>query len=246
MRRITLTYGFIFLILFFGTVGDVLAQVELGRGSSMRFYGGPVLRTYGYGVTAGFRNINTKHTRTWQFDLVTHKHPREIKIINPNVQNPRPYVYGKLYRTAFMRFNTGYELPLIRRNDWNRLGVYLQAQGGITTAIQRPVYLSIYHRNGNDNSGFIRSERYDPNVHTRQEDILGYADDQAGWGELEYRLGLNLRAAVDLQWASDNGGFKSLRVGGIIDYFPGGLPMMALTENPKAPATLYVAFIWGR
>ncbi|MCB9247004.1 MAG: hypothetical protein H6606_11320 [Flavobacteriales bacterium] len=213
--------------------------------SERSIYGGAVLRTNGWGGLLGVKGLLVPADQSIQLDLVTHRHPREIKIINPSVQNPRAYVFGKLYHTALLRLDWGIERELVRRNDWNRLGLTGRLQAGPTFGIQRPVYLSIYRPGVNDMIGIIRSERYDPDVHTSQDNILGYSDKRNGWDELEYHAGMNAQISFDLQWTGDNGGFKSLRIGGAADYFPGGLPIMALTENPDLSLTLFLSLIWG-
>ncbi len=219
------------------------AQTDKYRDNGI--YGGPILRTNGIGATFGVKQQGKSFTRFLQADLVTHKHSRELKIVNQSIQNPRPYVYGKLYRTAFLRFNTGLEYPLIERNDWNRLGLNATAMVGVDFGLQRPVYLDVYYRASNKNIEDIRSERYDPEIHTFQEGIIGYSDRKRGWNDMDYRVGVNAQVAFDLQWTGDNGGYKSLRIGGVVDYFPGGLPIMAFAENPRAPMTLFLGFLWG-
>lgn len=209
------------------------------------FYGGGVLRTNGWGGLLGVKGVLLPPNQSIQLDLVTHRHPREIKIINPSVQNPRAYVFGKLYHTAVLRFDWGIERELVRRTDWNRLGLTGRGQVGPVFGIQRPVYLSIYKPGANDMIGLIRSERYDPDVHNSQDNILGYSEKRKGWDELEYKPGVNAQLSLDLQWTSDNGGYKSLRVGGVADYFPGGLPIMAFTDNKNLSLTLFLSLIWG-
>jgi len=234
-----------FLLLFFSILGNQVAAQELESYDVQSIYGGPVLRTNGLGATFGMRKSSKQTTRVYQFDLVTHKHSRELKIVNQSIQNPRPYVFGKLYRTAIARANIGLEHPLIKRNDWNRLGMNANIMVGANLGMLRPVYLDIYYRRNNDVGDDIRSERYDPELHTYQEGIIGYSDKKRGWSDMEYRMGLNAQLAFDLQWTGDNGGYKALRIGGVLDYFPGGLPVMAFAENPSAPMTLFLAFIWG-
>jgi hypothetical protein len=231
-------------LVFISSTPSLGQQIDFQKNKTV--FGGLTLRTNGLGLCAGVKKTTGSYHQMFQLDAVTHKHPQEIKIVNPNIQNPRPYVFGKLYRTALVRSGFGLEKALLVRNDWNRLGLYAQWMVGPELAIQRPVFLDIYRTNFNDNTGYISSERYDPTVHTSQEEVVGYSNTENGWDEVEYRVGMQSQLSVSMQWAGENGGYKGFRIGGVLDYYPGGLPLMAFAKNPKSRGTLFVTFIWAK
>jgi hypothetical protein len=67
--------------------------------SSMAMAGGG---TFQYG-----KYLTARHRRVFALDVVTMKHPKEIKSFNPNYQDARGYFYGKLNTLFIIRPTIG-------------------------------------------------------------------------------------------------------------------------------------------
>lgn len=210
-------------------------------------YGGFMLRTTGYG--AKYLHVssigNKKIKKLFSADLLIHKHPKEHRIYNPEIQNSGTYVYGKLNRVGLLHLNGGMSKTLVPRDEWSRIGMSYQLSGGPQIAGLKPVYLNIYYPGQNSEPGIVLPERYDPDRHVSQSNIVGYAEGRYGWNELQITYGMQLNTSLQLTWGNAGTGIKMLEIGAGLDYYPGGLTIMANTQNPKLYGTLFATLLWG-
>lgn len=208
---------------------------------------GMTLKSNGFGGLMEF-GIPTKYPqlqKRMSLDFGTVKHQREIKVVNQGAQNPSPFVYGKLFHNFMLRGAFGFGKSVVPRSPSNHIGVELMALIGPTLVIQRPVYLDIMRFKINDSAPIINSEKYDPNQHTNQNNMVGYSRDKDGWDELAYRPGIGFKPAVKFYWGNYDRTMKQLQAGVMIDYFPGGFPIMAFGENPATYASPFLSFSWS-
>lgn len=209
---------------------------------------GLTLKGNGFGL-AFQKNSVTKEfnlQRTFSIDLVTSKHPREFKIVNQGgAPNPTPYVYGKIYHTAFTRLGYGYRKTLIMPTQNNTLGIDLMVVAGPTVGVQRPVYLDIMTFEMNDQVATIRSQKFMDNVNIQQDDIVGYSRASKGWNEMKYTPGVGIKPSINIYWGSFETSVKQLNIGTMIDFFPSGIQVMAFGENPKTYTKPYLSFLWS-
>ncbi|MCB9241638.1 MAG: hypothetical protein H6608_10920 [Flavobacteriales bacterium] len=227
-------------------LGMSVASAQWNRVTPGKQWGvGMVLRTTGVGLTFNQEyKLNQKGRRMLAYaELVTVKHPSEIKIVNQGAQSPTPYVYGKLYHTFMSRLGVGMNQSVISRTASNAIGFSVEGYAGLSVASLRPVYLDVMTYQANDKTPIIRSQRYDPATHTNQADIVGYSRQEKGWSEIENRLGGNLTLAARLDWGRSHIG-KQVGVGVMVDYFPSDLPIMATSPNANLFATPFVRFMW--
>jgi hypothetical protein len=109
----------------------------------------------------------------------------------------------------------------------------------------KPVYLNIYYPGHNSEPGTVHPERYDPDVHTSQSTIVGYADGRYGWSEMAFSYGLQAGTSLQITWGNAGSGIKLLEVGANLDVYPSGLTVMANTKNPKVYGILFASLLWG-
>jgi|GEM_PF-6063047 len=205
------------------------------------------LKTNGFGMQ--YNQVHFRQNSNWHKSISTGvgslKHPREIKISNPNAQNPRPYVFGKLNKTAIVHVSPGLRFDAIPRHKNNTLGLSFLINVGPEVAILKPVYLKINHNNQGNDGIFISNERYDPDVHTDQSKIEGYSRSKFGWNELSYQFGIHASPAVLLEWGKDQYNSKAIMVGSRFDLFFQDLPIMANKTDSQAFGAFYIQFMWG-
>ncbi len=175
-------------------------------------------------------------------DFVSHRHLKESKIVNHEVENKTPYVFGKLNHVALARFGYGFSKSLTQRTRFNNFDLQWQTVVGPTFGLQRPTYVRVENMI-NDEVRF-ESVRYTPESVPDGERILGYARNGDGWDELTYKPGVLFRTNVALNWHEYTRVSKQVNFGLTIDYFPDGLPIMAFTQNPKLYYTYFVSFMW--
>lgn len=227
-------------------MGLLISVESYGQGQKGNF-GGVQLRTTGYGIKyAHFGEATGSFRKTFSMDGFIHKHPKEHRIYNPEIQNSGTYVYGKLNRVGLLRINAGFQKSLIPRDAWNNIGLAINTSLGPQIAGLKPVYLNIYHPGPNGEPGTVTPERYDPDIQTSQSNIVGYAEPRHGWDELTFTYGFQFTSSIQMSWGNIGTGVKVLQLGASLDYYPSGLIIMANTPNPKLYGSLFVSFLWGK
>ncbi len=145
----------------------------------------------------------------------TLKHSKEIKLLNQSYERSKPYVYGRLNRLGTVNFYTGINHALAKGDYRGKPGINNSLVVGFSLGVLRPVYLDISH-DQRDGKYYIRSERYDPSIHTNQNQIVGESRGTAGWNELTFVPGINLKYASQFVWINASGTTQALELG--MDY----------------------------
>ncbi len=205
---------------------------------------GATLRSNGLGLTFQ-KEVGLKKSQLSRYyygDFVTHKHTKESKIVNHQVENKMPYVFGKLNHNALARIGVGFSKSLVDKSSFNNVGIKFQSVVGLSVAMQRPVYVRIEEKEGDVQ--IVDNVRYSPERVPDSKKIIGYSRNGDGWDEISYRPGVLARANIAISWQEFSRTSKQVNVGVTIDYFPGGLPIMAFADNPKVYPTFFLGFMW--
>lgn len=214
---------------------------------SKRHYTGLELKTNGFGIhySQVWHNPKSNWHKVMSTGLSGLKHPKEIRIHNPNANNPTPYVFGKLNKVYLVHVSPGIRYEAIPRHKNNHLGLSFLVSAGPELAALKPIYLRINYNNQTNDGVFIANERYDPDVHTDQSMIEGYARSKFGWNELSYQLGLQVSPAVQIEWGKEQINSKSIVIGSRFDLFGKPLPIMANNQQSQTFGAFYIQFLWG-
>lgn len=105
----------------------------------------------------------------------------------------------------------------------------------------RPVYLNIYHPTA-QGDGIVIPKRYNPDEHIIQGDIQGYSDFRYGFNELTVKPVTGIKCGLNFHWGGVSTSYRTLSVGGMFQYYPSSLPIMAFSENPKTRILLFLSF----
>jgi hypothetical protein len=229
---------------FWMLISAVCTHAQNNKSNEARYASG-VLRNNGWGVNYYWdKHYLRKHHWSYEADLVTHKHPKEVKIVNTATRNPSPYVFGKLNRIGLLRLNAGRSFGVANPDEHGNIGLSLSVAGGPTVAFLKPVYLDVYYPSPNGD-GVLIPERYNPTIHQSQNDIIGYSDYRYGLSEIMFKPGLSLKFSTNLSWGLYGNSLKLFRTGCTVDFFPAGLEVMAFTSNPRRYLTFFVSFGLG-
>lgn len=204
---------------------------------------GVMVKSNGVGVVYQQQSYTKRQVERYFYaDFGSFKHINESKTVNHKVENKMPFVYGKMFHTAVLRGAAGLSHGLVRPTQFNNVSVDIQAGTGLSLGIQRPVYLRI-ETIENDQKA-VKNIQYSRKTVPSSESIIGYAKNGEGWSELEYRPGVVGVFNLAFSWNQYAQVSKRLNVGGSLDYYPSGLPIMAFGQNPKLNATFFVGFMW--
>ena len=191
------------------------------------------------------RHISGTKKGIVEFEFVNMRSPKEVKISNPNFDNSKGFIYGKLNAFQIFRPGVGYQKVLFpkaeRKSVEIRLGTYIGASIGFV----KPVYLVVVNSavNGTDNTMSI--EKYDPQKHFI-DNIYGRAPYFKGFGETKIYPGGYAKLALSFEYADYHNAVKAIETGITVDAFPKTIPIMALNKNQQVFVSLYLSFIYGK
>lgn len=183
--------------------------------------------------------------RQFDIELATLRHPQETKTFNKEVNNPTPFVFGKLNKAAIFKINYKFTSKIAEFSDAQRVGIDLVFGGGIAVGFLKPVYINMIYP---DASGYetIVAEKYNPSIHTDKTKIAGYSDNRIGWNEIDYKTGISLAGGIGFTWGYFTNYPKRLEAGLYLEYFNKGLPVMAFAPNKSFSEGVYVKLFIGK
>ena len=207
---------------------------------------GAMLHTNGWGLK--FRkghNVTALRQFMWEIEFSTYKSSKEVRSINPYFSDSRSYFYGKLNYVWFFRGGVGQQRILNRKPYWGGVQLSWIYYGGVSLAITKPVYLFIIYFNSGYTDYEVREEKYDPELHFT-DNIYGRGPFLAGITNLGFHPGVYVKTGLDFEFGVKNRQINSLEIGGIFDYSPIPVPIMAYNPKQNFFLTLYVSFMVGK
>ncbi|MGB3524454.1 MAG: hypothetical protein WBB32_00665 [Flavobacteriales bacterium] len=207
---------------------------------SHEMYGGPLIHGDGWGITFQYGKYSTaKDRHMYGIDIVSMKHPKEIKSFNPNYQDARGYFYGKLNSMIIVRPTYGRKHRIAEKIRKSAVEVNYVWGIGPSLGLLKPVYLQI----GEPDFPYqvIITERYDPTKHFA-DNIFGRASWFKGLGEIHLYPGAFGRFAFNFEYAGNNTGIRALEVGVSMDAYGVKLPQMADLEDVGTNKQFFLEF----
>lgn len=254
MKTRFLAYPLLFLLLF-GGAAHLRAQTEEATIFdeavvlyNYSMYGGAFLHTNGWGAhfTYGINKTAFK-SRILQLDIAAMKHPKEIKSYNPQWDDTRGFVFGKLNTFTVVRPSIGTKVVKFDKIRKSGVAIGYNWRVGPTLGFTKPVFLEILvPRRSGELTNTVVVEKYDPERHT-VETILGRAGGLRGFEQIKIHPGLHAGFGLNFEYAPDREGIKGLEVGAVVDYFPlSEVEIMAFSDNPRVFFNLYIALQFGK
>jgi hypothetical protein len=208
---------------------------------------GVVLHSLGIGVNYRTgKRITYFKTRVLEFEFVSMKSYKQVKMINPYVVNSKRYVYGKSNDAFIIRAGVIWKKLLNRKPYWGGVEVRFTYGGGLSLGIAKPYYLYIIKDiSGSGETFTIVPERFDPTKHSNT-DIYGRAPFSKGFNEITIHPGIQLKTGLNFEFGTQNTKIKSLEIGGTIDILPTGLTIMFSNSNQIFFPTIYLTISFGK
>jgi hypothetical protein len=188
-------------------------------------------------------------------DFTTLKHPKETKVINPNYERARPYVFGKTNSAFSIRAGLGDQIIIADKETPKGIRINANFVVGANFNLLMPVYLQIKYDKLDTNFGtpqiieYIVTEKYDPehNSHqVNQGNIYGGTFYFTGLFESKLALGAFGKFGLNFEWNNFENTYKFLELGVLVDIFPEPLPIFAYIENKSLFVNFYINFSLGR
>lgn len=178
------------------------------------------------------------------FQLMTMKHPKEVKSVNPFSDNNNGFIYGKLNSLVMLRTGIGKQKTINAKGDRGGVEISLAGYAGASWGLVKPIYLSIYEFN--DVNGVSESiERYNPDKHY-PDNISGRASYFKGFGESSLAPGIYSSFLLNLEFGRDQKHMKMIEAGASIDVFAKPVQMMAFSPANTYFLTFFIRFLYGK
>ncbi len=210
--------------------------------------GGVIIHGDGWGFNFYHGKHKTaKDRRMLGVEIVSMKHPKEIKSFNPFYEDSRGYFYGKQNSMLILRPSFGGKHQIADKIRRSGVEVNYVWSIGPSLALVKPVYLQI-GKPDNFPYDAIVTERYDPAVHDIQN-IFGRASWFNGFGEMRLYPGGFGRFGFNFEHSGEASGIKAIEVGASIDAYPVVVPIMAELEdvtNKQFFFELYLTVQFGK
>ncbi len=248
-----LTIFFVLLVAFGLQVKAQLPDDGYGEaGPQLNYFkyatGGLGLHNLGWYAGAKLGKSNSRlNDRIWEFDIWRTRHPKEIRMSNPQFINPRPYVFGKLNDLFLLHIGYGQQRLIFDKSEKSGVEVRYQWSLGPSVALLKPVYLDILYP-VNPNDPFLlttRTERYDPSRHF-ENNIYGSSRFATGIDEVAVQPGIYAKGGMIFEWGAFTEEVRVLEAGLSVDFYPQRLPVMSGTTNPQFFFSFYLGFQLGK
>ncbi|MFM9945283.1 MAG: hypothetical protein ACKVQB_08640 [Bacteroidia bacterium] len=210
------------------------------------FYGGLVYKTSGLGILYQNKfDQQKKFGKQFDLELSTYRHSRETKTFNSDVNNPTPFVFGKVNKVALLKAQYSVSSKISQFSDAQRIGIDVICGAGVSVGFLKPVYINLIYP---DPSGYetVVSEKYNPSKHTDKTRIAGYSDSRVGLNEIDSKIGFSASAGIGFTWGYFTNFPKRLETGFYLEYFKNGLPVMAFVKNKSIQNGIYLKLFIGK
>jgi len=208
-------------------------------------YGGIVVHSSSWGadLRTGKHKTGTRK-RFWEAEFVGMKDGKEYKY-NPNYDNSKSYVYGKLNYFYILRLGKGIQKIINHKPFWGGVEVRYVGFAGLSLGITKPVYLYILNISNNIYEGYtLTEEKYDPAKHDL-DNIYGRAPFTKGLDQLHLYPGIYGKFGFNFEYGANDKFVKAIEVGAVVDSYFQNIPIMAYAKNKSYFVSLYFSVNFG-
>jgi hypothetical protein len=231
--------------------GQVLSGSEMDNpGIQLRneSFFGVNINSHGWGFTyRKGKHVTGTMKRMMDFDYVSYRHPKEVKLQNRSASNnSKSYYYGKLNNAAFLRAGYGIQKVIFDEELPGALEIRLNYYAGASIGLLKPVYLEIYKQSLSIPDRYeLVTEKYNPEEHFI-ENIFGRAPYLKGINEVKLNPGAYGKFGVSFEYGADQEMVKTIEAGVILDFHPKAMQVMAFNTNNPLTFSFYVSINWGK
>tara|TARA_Y100001936_G_scaffold248141_1_gene295387 strand:+ start:1242 stop:1958 length:717 start_codon:yes stop_codon:yes gene_type:complete len=191
----------------------------------------------GGGVLKFSSKISDKMYSTIGFEIANIKHPKENKYSSA-LGYGRTFVWGKKNYLFPLRAQYGRELIIVSKKDQQGIRINAQLAAGPTIGMLVPYYIK-YSRNNR-----MEIENFDSSIHTFNN-VIGSASFFEGLGEMKFKPGLNIKAAVNFEFGSGKSA-SAIEVGFLGDLFFQDIVIMPTARTYTFYPSAFITLFYGR
>lgn len=202
--------------------------------------GGIRLNTDGYGIVVdkgwikggdnfGQNNNNRFfHVRLLQFELIEHKHPKEISSSSLfSGITPSSYILGKINKFYAFKIGYGRRQMIAGKPDPGTVSIHWVYLGGFSAGLVKPYYLRLRRSGDTKYSDSIIQEFVSPN------NIEGKAPFTKGLNELKLVPGIHFKTGLHFDFSTSRKAVMALELGVNAEYYTSKIEQM-VGQDPRA------------
>lgn len=204
-------------------------------------------RTNGYGLFYELGRMKTnRKTNIYRIDVTEIKHPKEEKTQsggNGFVFFGNPFIYGKINNFYQVTLGFGQQYILGQKGNKNGVAVSAVYNGGLAIGLLRPYYIEVEDQNGNNIT--IKYED-DKDLFLNKQVIIGGGGLGKGWGEMKFKPGAFLKAAIRFDYGRFNETVSGIEVGISGEFYGDKIPILAEQKDKQFFLQGYISILFGR
>lgn len=205
---------------------------------------GIILSTDGFGASyREGKRLDYFNRRLLEFDIVTIKHPKEVKLSNPYYQTPGSFVFGKKNSVILFRGGLGHQKEIYQKGDLGGVAVRYFYTGGPVLAFYKPIYYKMLRFVGPYEAEIIE-EKFDIKKHDPTM-IYSKASFFKGFDEAKLLPGLYGKAGFNFEYSRQEKVIHSIEIGAQINGFPKEIPIMDMAKNKAVFFSLFASYRLG-
>ncbi|MFN8356654.1 MAG: hypothetical protein U0Y10_19525 [Spirosomataceae bacterium] len=170
-------------------------------------------------------------------ELVNVKHPKEKQLQAPNGSR---FIYGKQNYLLALRPQYGREITLFHRSADEGVQINGVIAAGPSIGIVKPYYIQYEYRRG-----LVRTEPYDPAVHTQFNSIIGSGNFFEGFDQATFNLGGHIKTGINFELDAFRTSSIGLEIGFLMEQYSKEIVIFPKANNrsffTSGYITLYIA-----
>lgn len=232
----------LFLIVFFTSFSSFSQSNTDDFDYETQFVYGINLNTQS-GLIGGFafrysKAINETMYHSFSLELADVRHPKEQR--RPSRLTGEFFVPGKRNFLYVLRPQYGREWILFKKAE--ERGIQVNAIGAIgpTIGIVAPYIIDYQFTNE-----IVRTEQYDPAVHTSFEAVLGTGSFSERLSGAKIQLGGSLKTSIALEFSAFKGSQVGFEAGMMVDGYSKKVEIMGLAQNKQIFTSAFFTLFYG-
>lgn len=200
------------------------------------------------GLGAGYRSGNIRsiyNTTYWDFEVSYLRSLKQQKVSNGSFFSYSSFIYGKLNDMLVLRGGYCSEQRIFGKPRWGGVELRWMYGFGASLGLLKPYYYAVVI--ASEESGVYKEvtdyRTFDDT--SNWIDILGKAPFSYGLNEIKIRPGIYVKGGMDLEIGSSKTRAQAIEIGGMAEYFPQGVTLMAGNPTSYVFCTLFISYHWG-
>jgi len=205
---------------------------------------GAFLSTDGFGLSyREGKRLDYFNRRLLEFDILTVKHPKEIRISNQAYQTPGSFVFGKKNSVILFRGGIGHQKEIFEKGDLGGVAVRYFYTGGPVIAFYKPIYYKILKFVSSYEAEIIE-EKFDIKKHDPTM-IYSKCSFFKGIDEAKLLPGIYGKAGFNFEYSRQEKVIHAIELGAQINVFPKAIPIMEVARNKAVYFSLFASYRFG-